>query len=474
MLPDEGRYVGVAWEMIRSGDWSTPALNGLPFLHKPPLFYWITAAAMSAFGAGELAARAAPVIGASLGAMSMYYFTQRWCGDRTARFVLIALLVQPLFYLGGQFANLDMQVAGSISATILLGAHAALKQESGQPYHRYLLAAYAMAAIGVLAKGLIGAVIPAVVLICWLMMRGQWPTLRSFLSLAGMAVFLGLSAPWFLLMQWRFPGFLDYIFVVQHFQRFTTGGFNNALPYWFFAAVLLVLSLPWLPWLFRLFSLRHVAHPRLGSVRLLMVLWVVLVVAFFSIPQSKLIGYVIPAVPPLAFLIGDGFATLARPTRMEQQIWWSGAVIAMTVNIATVIVLTIRPLQSARDLAIELSLQRRPQEPVFMVSHYYYDLPIYARLEQSVSVVGDWSSPDVLVDAPDSRAFLSCRCSAVAVRQSPTDSIRSRRPGRRPPSGLDGIPDPEIANLTGPADCRQPVSCAGSRRPSSGNPGATG
>ena len=60
-LPDEGRHVGVAWEMMRSGDWLTPTLNGLPFFHKPPLFYWITAGSMSLFGLNEMAARAAPI-----------------------------------------------------------------------------------------------------------------------------------------------------------------------------------------------------------------------------------------------------------------------------------------------------------------------------------------------------------------------------------------------------------------------------
>jgi len=45
-LPDEGRYVGVAWEMMRSGDWLVPMQNGLPFFHKPPLFYWLTALSM--------------------------------------------------------------------------------------------------------------------------------------------------------------------------------------------------------------------------------------------------------------------------------------------------------------------------------------------------------------------------------------------------------------------------------------------
>jgi 4-amino-4-deoxy-L-arabinose transferase-like glycosyltransferase len=100
MLPDEGRYVAVAWEMLHSGQWLTPTLDGLPFFHKPPLFYWITAASLKLFGMGELAARAAPILGATLGALSLYAFTHRWRGQALARRVLLVLAVQPLFFVG--------------------------------------------------------------------------------------------------------------------------------------------------------------------------------------------------------------------------------------------------------------------------------------------------------------------------------------------------------------------------------------
>jgi 4-amino-4-deoxy-L-arabinose transferase-like glycosyltransferase len=65
-LPDEGRYVGVAWEMVRSGDWLTPTLNGLPYFHKPPLFYWLTAVSIKAFGTVDLAMRLASMLAAAL------------------------------------------------------------------------------------------------------------------------------------------------------------------------------------------------------------------------------------------------------------------------------------------------------------------------------------------------------------------------------------------------------------------------
>ena len=97
-VPDEGRYAGVAWEMIRSGDWLTPTLDGLPFFHKPPLFYWITAVSLELFGLHPWAGRLASVTGAWLGAMALYLLLHRWSSPRHARLSLLALLTMPYWF----------------------------------------------------------------------------------------------------------------------------------------------------------------------------------------------------------------------------------------------------------------------------------------------------------------------------------------------------------------------------------------
>ena len=173
MLPDEGRYVGVAWEMLRSRDWLTPTLDGLPFFHKPPLFYWVTAGAMQVFGLNEFATRAASVLAAAAAAGALYAFVSRRRDRRAANVVMIVLLAQPLWTLGRQFANLDMLAAACISGTILLFAHAALCEQRTLPYHRALTDAYALAALGVLAKGLIEALLPGLVIGLWLAPRND-------------------------------------------------------------------------------------------------------------------------------------------------------------------------------------------------------------------------------------------------------------------------------------------------------------
>ncbi len=399
MLPDEGRYVGVAWEMMRSGDWLTPTLDGLPFFHKPPLFYWITAASMSVFGLHEWAARVAPVLGASLGAFSLYLFIRRWVGERRARLTLVALLAQPLFFIGGQFANLDMLVAGCITATIVLAAHAALCAERGLPYRLALAGAYALAAAGVLAKGLIGIVIPALVVLTWLLVQRRWKVLGKLIWWPGLFLFLLVAAPWFVAMQARFPDFLDYFFVVQHFKRFAAGGFNNVQPFWFYPAVLLLFSLPWLPWIYRLFTRGKTVEGESRQVRLLMMLWALVVVVFFSMPKSKLLGYVLPAVPPLAALMAEGFALIVSPSQRARRLWLATAAATSALSLAVIVGLAIHTPHSLRDLSAVLALKRLSSEPVFMLGKYYYDVPIYASLVTANPVVDDWQ--DTAADLRD-------------------------------------------------------------------------
>lgn len=396
LLPDEGRYVGVAWEMMRSGDWLTPTLDGLPYFHKPPLFYWITAASMTLFGPSEWAARAAPLLGAWVGAMALYLLVRRWWGAAVARRSLWALLAQPLFYIGGQFANLDMLVAGCITTTIVLLVHAALCLQQRLPYKTALAAAYAFAALGLLAKGLIGVVIPALVVAVWLIALRRWRSIAALLWWPGGLLLLLLAAPWFMVMQARFAGFLDYFFVVQHFKRFAAGGFNNVQPFWFYPAVLVLFTLPWLPWLRGQFKRGQFSDPERGDLRLLMVLWVGLVLLFFSLPKSKLLGYILPAVPPLAVLLADAVDARVRAVNdRAARWWWASAGVSSAISIAVIAMLSVQPGRSNKTLAEVLLAQRGVDEPVFMLGDYLFDLPFYARLKAPTPIVLDWTDPDI-------------------------------------------------------------------------------
>ncbi|MFN3703218.1 ArnT family glycosyltransferase [Thermomonas sp.] len=394
MLPDEGRYVGVAWGMLTSGDWLTPHLDGLPYFHKPPLFYWITAAALRTIGAWEGPARLASLLGAWAGAMATYLWLRRWWGERQAVLALAVLLLQPMFFLGAQFANLDMLVAGCITVTILLLAQAALAMEHGQRYRAALYSAYVAAALGVLAKGLIGVLLPGLVISLWLWSSARWRTWWRLLSLPGLLLFLLVAAPWFIAMQRQFPGFLHYFFVVQHFQRFAETGFNNVQPVWFYPVVLALATLPWLPWLAapRRRTTDGAAGARLpADLRRLMWIWLLVVVGFFSVPASKLLGYVLPAVPPLAVLLAEGVARRGADGRR----WWISGLISAGLGGLAVVVLTVHTPLSVKALGQALRDRHQAGEPVYLLEQPYFDLPLYARLQQPPRHVLDWDAAEV-------------------------------------------------------------------------------
>ncbi|MDY0743956.1 glycosyltransferase family 39 protein [Paucibacter sp. R3-3] len=395
MLPDEGRYVGVARHMLDSGDWLTPMLDGLPFFHKPPLFYWLSAGSMALLGGSEFAARLPSLLAAWVACLALFLFVRRWADARLARSSLLALALQPMLFCGAQFANLDMLVAGAITVTVLALAHAQLCREQGLPYRAALLAAYLLAALGVLAKGLIGLALPGLVVIAWLLARGRWRQIVGLLWLPGWLAFLLVAAPWFVLEQQRYPGFLHYVFVEQQFQRFAGTGFNNVQPLWFYPAVLAAFSLPWLYWMLR--HLRDAARD-LGSpppvpqhpVNVLMWAWPAVVLLFFSLPQSKLIGYILPAVPPLAYWAAAALHVSDEPTRAQRTGWrWSQG-LALACCLAIVATLAIRHTHSARAIGRALAASRQPGEPVLMVGAFAYDVPQYAGLHEPVLAVDDW------------------------------------------------------------------------------------
>src|SRR5689334_5072069 len=189
-LPDEGRYVGVAWEMVRSGNWLVPTLDTLPFFHKPPLFYWLSAGAIATFGNYEWAGRLPTVLAATAAVIGLFSFLRRWLGQPTALTALLIIVTMPYVFVGAQFANLDMLVAACITGTILCAADVVLANRHRQHLPALtLVRAYLFAALGVLAKGLIAIVIPVLVIGLWLVSMRNLRLLVRLVSWPGLLVF---------------------------------------------------------------------------------------------------------------------------------------------------------------------------------------------------------------------------------------------------------------------------------------------
>ncbi|MFA7437776.1 ArnT family glycosyltransferase [Castellaniella sp.] len=409
LLPDEGRYVGVAWEMLQTGDFLVPRLDGLPFFHKPPLFYWLTAASLALFGDHAWAGRLVSVLAATVLVTVLYLFLRRYARSRAAGQTALILAVQPFLFGAAHYANLDMLVAALMSLTILAGADAVFRHEQLRPDTWARLALYAAAAGGFMAKGLIGVVLPGGVLFFWLAGRRRWQALWRLFWWPGLLLFLALVLPWMVAMQLHYPGFFDYYIVHQHFQRFLEPGFNNPQPFWFYVPVLLVLMLPWSIQLWRWLRLqgpiqtafvppaRRVEQVDRNVLRGLMLSWLLVVVLFFSIPASKLVGYVIAALPPLAWFIQETFEQREELTDPGvARSFVRHALVAAGLCLLAVLAVVLFPPRSTQDLAQVLARSAAPQDQLVMVDHYAYDVPLYAGWGGPVRVVAQWQGPDAL------------------------------------------------------------------------------
>ena len=397
LLPDEGRYVGVARDMLY-GDGLVPLLNGLPFFHKPPLMYWLDMAAMAVLGVNQFSARFAPFAGAWLMGAALFFAVRRWHGPRAALDALLLLATCPFFFIGGQYGNHDMLVAGLITAAVLAFVRAV---DDPRPALRWVLAAWGLAALAVLAKGLIGIVLPALVVGPWLLARGRWRDVLRLLHPLGGLVFALIALPWFVVMQQRYPGFFDYFVIEQHVRRFEQTHFNNARPFWFYPVALVLLTLPcsaWLPSALRDAWQRHTdarrVVPALVSARVsalvsyaaLYVWWIVAIAGFFSLPHSKLVGYLLPVVAPWCLLLSFAAARFTHGVR------WTAAVSAL-LSVGLVGALAWLAPHSSQPAAKVLAAQMGAGDRVVFVDEMFYDLPFYAGLTQPPVVAAHWADP---------------------------------------------------------------------------------
>ena len=395
MLPDEGRYAEVAREMLLGDGW-LPTLYGQPFFHKPPLMYWLDLAAMKVFGINVFAARFAPALGAWLMGAALHADVYRRHGARAAAIALGVLATCPFYFFGAQYANHDMLVAGLATVAILCA-----RRSVDEPRHadlRWVFAAWSAMAFAVLAKGLIGVVLPALVIGPWLLWQGRWRALPRLMHPLAMLAFAVIALPWFIAMQWRFPQFFDYFIVEQHFRRFAESGFNNAEPFWFFAAVVPLLTLPWSLWLPSVLRKRQApgaptptSAPATSRAEVgLYAWWIVAILGFFSLPNSKLVGYALPALAPLV-------ALLALHSRLGRAFRWVMPAAACSC-LALLLVCTLKARGSHRDIGLALGAQMKPGDRVVFVNEPYFDVPFHAGLKQPPFLLSDWLDPTIVRD----------------------------------------------------------------------------
>ena len=320
--PDEPRYVWIARAMAETGDWVTPRLYGQPWFEKPALYYWAAAVGFRLHLPPEWAARLPSAFAALVAALTIGWLARRhYDGDASSLSspALLAPLIFSTSVAAIGFARaatpdmlfsafLTLAMASAASAFQRTGAlRSALEGNRGDrlPDHLPLALFGCFLAFAVLAKGPAAVILAGGAIGLWALATNQWRVALRVAHPLAIAVFCVVALPWYVLCAIRNPDFL-HVFIFQHnFERYLTPMFQHRQPFWFFGPIV-VLAL--LPWAILLWPTLHEAlrvwreKSWRQSPAASFACWVVFPVIFFSFSQSKLPGYILPAMPPLALL----------------------------------------------------------------------------------------------------------------------------------------------------------------------------
>ncbi|MEO8936532.1 MAG: glycosyltransferase family 39 protein [Burkholderiaceae bacterium] len=362
--PDEGRYAEIPREMVVSGDWLTPRLNGLKYFEKPPLQYWTTAAAYETFGVSEWTSRLWTALTGFAGVLVVGFTATRLYDRRTGLFSATVLASGLAYVLLGHFNTLDMGLALFITMTwcaVLLARDARVRDDDpdahcgsgrrGRPSHakRWMMVAWAAMALATLSKGPVAVVLSGGALVAYLVMSRDWKLLGMLAPVRGLALFVLIAGPWFIAVSRANPEFAHFFFIHEHVERFLTTEHRREGPIWYFVPVLLAGLLPWLSVAAPAMLLAWRAPARGGfAPERLMLALIGVVFVFFSLSGSKLPSYILPVFPAFAILIGRRLATIGRAALKRHLIFI--AVLAV-VAVATIAFVPLDSSDSADAIA---------------------------------------------------------------------------------------------------------------------------
>jgi 4-amino-4-deoxy-L-arabinose transferase-like glycosyltransferase len=318
--PDEPRYAQVAREMFLRVDLITPTLGGHTWFEKPALLYWLMMVSYKLFGISEFSARLGPAI-CGLSTIPGVWFLGREMeraknGDQVpgiGRWSALSLATCLGMIVFSRGASFDIVVTFTITWSLVFFA---LHELASSPTNRKLLLAgfYATIGLSLLAKGLIGLVIPFGVVGFYYLVCRRKPSRELLLSLLwGLPIVLIVASTWYgpVIARHRWT-FINEFFVQHHFARYISNKYQHPQPFYFYPAIVVLLALPWTPFLVdALLRLRSWSWSNLdfaGGLRVFAFCWMIFPILFFSFSGSKLPGYILPVLPPLSLLVGERIA----------------------------------------------------------------------------------------------------------------------------------------------------------------------
>jgi 4-amino-4-deoxy-L-arabinose transferase-like glycosyltransferase len=353
--PDEPRYAQVAREMLERNDFLTPTLGGFDWFEKPALLYWLQIVSYKIFGVTEFAARFPSALFGLLTILTVYLLC-KFVSNREAKteipkpkidfanyaFLVTASSIGMLVF--SHAASFDIILTFPITAA--LACFFAFEIENRKPKienRKFLVGFYFFIGVALLAKGLVGIVLPFGIIFWFFAATRRFPSKTFWLSLTwGAIVSAAVAATWYAPMYFKHGyGFVDEFFVQHHFARYTSNKYAHPEPFWFFWAILPALLLPWTPFLlaaiWRIIS-RKAAKTQSENDRhfhIFLLCWLLVPLAFFTVSGSKLPGYIMPALPAAAILAAEQARRFAERNERRDAAF---KILALTVFVAVIVV----------------------------------------------------------------------------------------------------------------------------------------
>ncbi len=427
---DEPRYAQVAREMLERHDWVTPTLFGKPWLEKPPLFYWMAAASYNAAGGfHDWAARLPSAALCALMIFFIYFWLRRFYpGAQLDGALITAASVGIIGF--GRGASMDMPLTATFTVAMLCW-FAFHKAQS----RAWLLGFYLALGLGTLAKGPVAVFLAALVIVPFAALRRDWRLLLRTMWPFGIVLYLAVALPWFIAVQRANPEFFR-VFILQHnLARYTTDLYRHRQPFWYFIPVAVAALLPWIVFVIGAVvdayrDWRYSSEQPAGEedLRLFLSLWLVLPIVFFSLSQSKLPGYILPAIPAGTILLADYIRR--RELDGDKPVLWMvilHAVIAAGIVVAAFIVpfkllhLPIPMVTIAVAVALAVTTLASLTLTIFNHGFRFLRLATLVPLLIAFALVLKGTAP--IVDALESARTVQASLQHVAFGNTPTIAV---------------------------------------------------
>ncbi len=373
----------MARNMVQSGDWVTPHLDGVVYLEKAPLKTWMTAVCYLIFGVHDWVARLPIALAAILLAWVVVRFGCWAFSPRAGFYAGLVTATSIGLFLFTRIVIPDVIVTLAVTLALWSFLRALDENEARPRLWAYVLAA--SLAAGVLLKGLIGVVFPLGAGFFYLLLTRQLFSLRAWrrlYPLTSFLIFLAIAAPWHVLATLRNPpyfnftlhsgpgiwrGFFWFYFINEHLLRFLNERYPhdyNTVPRLYFWAFHLIWFFPWSAYLPAAVRLGYKPVDRAGRARLMALLWIAVVMVFFTFSTTQEY-YSMPIYPAVALLLGCAMETDAKRLRLGTRV--VGAIAGVAGVAAVAILIAVRNLPAPGD--ISQALTQNPEIYTLSLGH---------------------------------------------------------------------------------------------------------